>query len=54
MWYDKTSPKQMKYTCLVIPDIEPMADQCTDNTNVQLGEPMSFIGDMYRNRGKQK
>jgi hypothetical protein len=32
-----------------IPHREPMADQSTDATKVQLDKPVSFIGAAYRN-----
>ena len=54
MLCDKKIPGEMKYTCVVIPDMEPMTDQSTDSTKVYHGELISFIGVTYRNMGKQK
>lgn len=51
MW--QTFPEEMKHTCLVTSDKEPMKDQSMDATNVQLNGPMSFIGATYRNMGEE-
>jgi hypothetical protein len=38
---------------LFISDGEPVTDQCVDTIKVQFDEPMSFIGIIYRNIGKE-
>jgi hypothetical protein len=40
----KTFPEKMQHRSLLTPDQEPTADQSTDTTKVQVGEPMHFIG----------
>lgn len=42
----------MQHTHLLTPDKEPMTDQSTNATQVQLGEPRSFTGFTYRNMGE--
>lgn len=42
--YDKTFPGHMKHIHLSTPDRVFKTDQSTDNTKVQHGEPMNFIG----------
>jgi hypothetical protein len=49
MLCDKTFPGDM-HTCLLNQDREPLRDQSTDATKVQLGEPVIFIGVTYRSR----
>ena len=51
---DKTFPGEMQHTCLITPDRDPTTDQSTDTTDVQPGEPMSFIEVTYRNRNDSK
>lgn len=45
---DKIFPGEMMHTHLLTPNRKPMTGQSTDNTNVQLNEPISFIGVSYR------
>ena len=49
---DKTFPGETQHTCLFTPDKEPITDQNTETTKVQLGEPVSFIRVAYRNMGR--
>ena len=51
---DKAFPKEMEHACLLTPDRELMTDQGTDTTQVQCGEPVSFIGVAFRNRNDSK
>ena len=46
-------PGEAKYTQLLNPDREPMADQSADATKVQHGEPVSFIRVTYRKMGEE-
>lgn len=39
---DRTSPGNMQHTHLHTPDRDPMTDESTDVTKVQLGEIISF------------
>lgn len=51
----QTFPGEIQHTYLFTPDREPMTDQNTDATKVQLGEPMNCIGVTgiyYRNVGE--
>jgi hypothetical protein len=41
---DKTFSEERKHICLITPSREPMIDQSTGTTRVQLDEPISFIG----------
>jgi hypothetical protein len=43
----------MLHTYLFTPDRDPMTDQSTGTTEVQLGEPMSFTVVTYRNMGER-
>lgn len=44
MLYDKNFHEEIRQTCLVILDKEPMKNQDIDITQIQSGEPMCFIG----------
>ena len=48
----KRLPREMQCSYLFTPDREIMNVQITDTTEVQLGEPVSFIGMSYRNMGE--
>lgn len=41
--YDKPCPGETLHTCLLTPNREPMMDQNTDSTRVQLEEALNFI-----------
>jgi hypothetical protein len=52
MLCDKAFPEEMQHILLLIPDKELMTDQSTDTTNIQLGEPVSFIHLTYWSIGE--
>lgn len=49
--FEKTFPEETQHTCLLTPEREPTIR--TEPTKAWLGEPMSFIGVIYRNMGER-
>jgi hypothetical protein len=51
--YDESIFGEVQLTTLLIFDIDPTTEYSIDTVKIQLGEPMSFIGVIYRNMGEE-